>query len=164
MVFGELLLEKEGGSLGQQGFFASGFGRRRRSSRGRGRRLLCVNRVDVIRERYKDPRRLELEPVGRTRRLVVLQVDRTAGRRRRQVDVVLGQQVLVLRHPVAEHVGVVRWNDSYLCKLGKKKKSVIWINPRSNLEDSPKSLSSHVCFASSRALYTSRLGSVPENT
>lgn len=112
-------MEKEGGSLGQQGFFASGFGRRRRSSRGRG--LLYVNRVDVIRERYKDPRRLELEPVGRARRLVVLQVDRTAGRRRGQVDVVLGQQVLVLRHPVAEHVGVVRWNDSYLWKWQEEK-------------------------------------------
>lgn len=65
-------------------------------------------------ERYKDPRRLEFEPVGGARRLVVLQVDGAAGSRRGQVDVVLGEQVLVLRDPVAEHVGVVRWNDSYL--------------------------------------------------
>lgn len=65
-------------------------------------------------KRYKDPRRLELEPVRGTGRLVVLQVDGAAGRRRGQVDVVLGEQVLVLRDPVAEHVGVVRWNDSYL--------------------------------------------------
>lgn len=79
--------------------------------------LRGVTRFAAVRrggERYKDPRRLELEPVRGTGRLVVLQVDGAAGRRRGQVDVVLCEQVLVLRDPVAEHVGVVGWNDSYL--------------------------------------------------
>lgn len=83
----------------------------------RGHRLgLRVDRVDVAGKCYKYPAGLEFQSVGRARRFMILQVDRTAGGRRRQVDVVLGEQVFVLRYPVTEHVRVVGWNDSYLCE------------------------------------------------
>lgn len=66
-------------------------------------------------ERLKQSRRLELEPVRRARRLVVLQVDGAAGGGRGQVYLELFQRLLVLGDPVTEHVGVVRGNDGHFC-------------------------------------------------
>lgn len=113
-------------------------------------------------------RRLELEPIGRARGLVVLQIDSAARCRRRQVDVVLGEQLLVLGHPVAEDVRVVGGDNGDLCTNETKTKPIKNRTQRQRTSDlllhSPRSLSSHVCFASSSALYTSRLGSVPEKT
>ena len=45
---------------------------------------------------------------------MVLQVDGAPGGGRGQVDLVLGQGLLVLRHPVTEGVGVVRGDDRHL--------------------------------------------------
>lgn len=46
---------------------------------------------------------------------MVLQVDGAAGGGGRQVDLVLVESLLVLRHPVAEHVGVVCGYDGHFC-------------------------------------------------
>ena len=63
---------------------------------------------------------LELEPVGRAARLVVLQVDGAPAGRGGEVDPVLRQGLLVLGHPVAQGVGVIGGDDGHLCNMGTK--------------------------------------------
>ena len=59
---------------------------------------------------------LELEPVGCTAGLVVLQVDGAAAGRGRQVDPQVLQLLLVRGEPVTERVRVIGWYDGDFCK------------------------------------------------
>lgn len=92
ILLGRLLrVFKPGGDLGMVEHFLTGSsvdgccwgsGGDRGVSR-RGSTLgLCVDRMDVAGKCYKYPARLEFQSVGRTGRFVILQVDRTACRRR----------------------------------------------------------------------------------
>ncbi len=46
---------------------------------------------------------------------MILQIDGAPAGGGRQIDLVLGQELLVLGDPVAQGVGVVRGNDGHLC-------------------------------------------------
>lgn len=113
---------------------------------------------------YED---LEFQTVCRTRGFMILQINGASGCWWRQIDVIFSKKLLVFGHPIAKHVCVIRWDDCDLCKMTKNALRKQFTTPPMRCENSsklPKSLFSHVCLASSKALYTSRLGSVPENT
>lgn len=56
---------------------------------------------------------LELEPVGAATSLMILEIYGTPGRGGGQVYVVRSEGFLVVGDPVAQSIGVVRWDHSY---------------------------------------------------
>lgn len=47
---------------------------------------------------------------------MILQINCATRSGWRQIDAMLGEQLLVLGHPIAKHIGVVGWNNGHFCK------------------------------------------------
>ena len=62
---------------------------------------------------------LKFKSISGARRFVVLQINRATSGRRRQIDAVTGQTLLVGADPQGQCIRVVSWNNGYICKLPK---------------------------------------------